>query len=74
MTKKKKITFILNPKSGTHSKDEIPAMIEQILDKELFDIEICFTEYRGHAAEIAKHKAYKYHHKLDGSVSVEKKN
>ncbi|WP_033148963.1 diacylglycerol kinase family protein [Prevotella sp. P6B1] len=57
MTKKKKITFILNPKSGTHSKEEIPAMIEQILDKELFDIEICFTEYRGHAAEIAKHKA-----------------
>ena len=57
MTKKKKITFILNPISGTHSKAEVPAMIEQILDKNLFDTEICFTEYRGHAAEIAKRKA-----------------
>ena len=57
MTRKKKITFILNPKSGTHSKAEVPAMIEQIIDKNLFDTEICFTEYRGHAAEIAKRKA-----------------
>ena len=57
MIKKKKITFILNPISGTHSKEEIPAMIEQILDKELFDTEIRFTQYRGHAAEIAKQKA-----------------
>ena len=57
MMKKRKITFILNPKSGTSSKAEVPAMIEQTLDHELFDIEICFTEYRGHAAEIAKRKA-----------------
>ena len=57
MTKKRKITFILNPISGTHSKEEIPAMIEQIIDRNLFDTEICFTEYAGHAAEIAKQKA-----------------
>ncbi len=57
MTKKSKITFILNPKSGTSSKAEIPAMIEQTLDHALFDTELCFTEYRGHAAEIAKRKA-----------------
>jgi YegS/Rv2252/BmrU family lipid kinase len=57
MTKKRKITFILNPKAGTTSKAEVPALIEQILDKDLFDTEICFTEYRGHAAEIAKAKA-----------------
>ena len=57
MSKKRKITFILNPKSGTSPKDEIPAMIEQTLDQEKFEIEICFTEYRGHAAEIAKQKA-----------------
>ena len=54
---KKKITFILNPISGTHSKDEIPAMIESTLDKERFDTEIVFTEYAGHAAEIAKQQA-----------------
>ena len=57
MTKKRKITFILNPKSGTSSKAEVPALIEQTLNHDLFDIEICFTEYRGHAAEIAKRKA-----------------
>ena len=57
MTKKRKITFILNPKSGTTSKAEVPALIGQIIDKDLFDTEICFTEYRGHAAEIAKQKA-----------------
>ena len=57
MTKKRRITFILNPKSGTSSKAEVPEMIEQILDKDLFSTEICFTEYRGHAAEIAKNKA-----------------
>ena len=57
MTKKRRITFILNPKSGTQSKAEIPALIEQTLDGSLFDTEIIFTEYRGHAAEIAKQKA-----------------
>ncbi|WP_091840532.1 diacylglycerol/lipid kinase family protein [Prevotella sp. ne3005] len=51
---KKKITFILNPISGTHSKEEIPNLIEQTLDQELYDYTIRFTEYAGHAAEIAK--------------------
>ena len=54
MMEKKKITFILNPISGTHSKEEIPNLIEQTLDQELFDYTIRFTEYAGHAAEIAK--------------------
>ena len=54
MMEKKKITFILNPISGTHSKEEIPAQIEQLLDKEQFEASIRFTEYAGHAAEIAK--------------------
>ena len=49
---KKKITFILNPISGTHSKDEIPNMIEQTLDYDLFEPTIRFTEYAGHAAEM----------------------
>ena len=53
MEKKTEIVFIINPISGTHSKDEIPAIIEKRLDKEKFDYELCFTEYAGHAAEIA---------------------
>ena len=54
MTKKKKITFILNPISGTRSKDEIPGLIDELLDKKQYEPEIRFTEYAGHAAEIAK--------------------
>jgi YegS/Rv2252/BmrU family lipid kinase len=50
---KLKITFIVNPISGTHSKDEIPQLIESTLDNERFDSRIIFTEYAGHASEIA---------------------
>ena len=53
MEKKKKITFIINPISGTHSKDEIPNLIETTLDTTKFDYELRLTEYAGHAAEIA---------------------
>ena len=52
--KKRRITFIINPISGTQSKDEIPELIESLLDHELYDCEIRITEYAGHAAEIAK--------------------
>jgi len=56
---KKKIAFIINPISGTHSKDEIPNIIETVLDKEQFNYELRFTEYAGHAAEIANEYAEK---------------
>ena len=51
---KKKIVFIINPISGTHSKDEIPALIESRLDHERFDYEVQLTGYAGHATEIAR--------------------
>lgn len=51
---KKRITFILNPISGTHSKDVIPEYINEIISKEDFEYEIRTTEYAGHAAEIAR--------------------
>ena len=54
MAEKKKIVFILNPISGTHSKKEIPELIEKTLDLGQFDYELRLTEYAGHAAEIAK--------------------
>ena len=59
MTAKKKIVFILNPISGTHSKKEIPGLIDRTIDHELFDDQIMLTEYAGHAAEIAKDCATK---------------
>lgn len=54
MEEKKRIVFILNPISGTHSKKEIPGLIDKLLDKEQFDYELRLTEYAGHAAEIAR--------------------
>ncbi len=51
---KMRITFIVNPISGTHSKEGIAELIEKNLSKDRFDQRIVFTEYAGHAAEIAK--------------------
>ena len=50
---KKKIIFIINPISGTANKDSMPSLIERYIDKAIFDVEIRFTEYSGHASEIA---------------------
>ncbi len=50
---KKKIVFIMNPISGTSSKAAIPKLIDETIDHERFDYEICTTEYAGHACEIA---------------------
>ena len=51
---KQNVTFIINPISGTHDKDEIPAMIDETIDKSKFDCHNVFTAYAGHAAEIAR--------------------
>ena len=51
---KRRIAFIINPISGTQSKKDVPEVIENTLDKERFDNSIFFTEYAGHAAEIAR--------------------
>ena len=59
MSKKRNIAFIINPISGTHSKDEIPQMIDEVLDKDMFDYKVILTEYAGHAADIAREEAAK---------------
>lgn len=51
---KKKIWFIINPISGVRRKDNIPALIQEHLDQDKFSYEIKFTEYKGHAIELAK--------------------
>lgn len=43
----------MNPISGTASKANIPKLIEETIDKGLFDYELRLTERAGHAAEIA---------------------
>ena len=57
MSTKKRIIFIVNPISGTASKEHIPEQIAEVMDSERFNCEVRFTEYRGHAAEIAREAA-----------------
>lgn len=52
MNEKKKIVFIINPNSGTQTKTELPKLISEHINKDMFDTTIMFTEYAGHAAEI----------------------
>lgn len=57
MEPKKKILFIINPKSGTKGKHDIPGLIEKHLDHEIYEHDNIFTQYAGEAIELsAKHK------------------
>lgn len=53
----KNIAFIINPISGSkesqNAKKKLPKLIMQTLDAELWLPNIAFTEYAGHAAELA---------------------
>ena len=55
--KKTSVAFIVNPISGTHPKDELPKLLDETLDKERFEHRIVYTEYAGHAAELARQMA-----------------
>ena len=57
MDSKKEIVFIVNPISGTHSKEFILHQIEKRLDHSLYNYTIRKTEYAGHAIEIARQAA-----------------
>lgn len=52
----KKISFIINPISGTKKKKRIPTLIDTILKGTDISYEIVSTEYAGHATEITKQK------------------
>ena len=54
---KKKISFIINPKSGTQNKEQILHLLDEKLDKAKYAQEVIYTEYAGHAVEIAAQKA-----------------
>ena len=51
--KKRHISFIINPVSGTTKKKNIPKLIEEFSAHSAIEIAIRFTEYAGHAKEIA---------------------
>lgn len=51
---KSNILFIINPISGGRDKVKIPALIDSRIDRSKFNPNFSFTEYAGHAAEIAE--------------------
>lgn len=48
------IVVIVNPIAGVRPKDVIPGIVREVLPSDMFDVEIRYTEYAGHASEIAK--------------------
>lgn len=52
-TAKRKIVFIVNPISGTKSKEGLKPLIEEVIDPKRFEWHIARTEYAGHASVIA---------------------
>ena len=57
MSLKKRIIFIVNPISGTHSKETIPQLIEEKIDHSKYDYSIQRTQYAGNASQIAAEAA-----------------
>ncbi|WP_036670014.1 diacylglycerol/lipid kinase family protein [Pedobacter borealis] len=53
------ILFIINPIAGGRGKLRIPDFIDQYLDKEKFSPNFVFSEYVGHAGELADEAATK---------------
>ena len=51
--KRRHILAIINPVSGTGSKDKIPRLIDTVVNSDRNDVSIIATEYPGHACEIA---------------------
>lgn len=53
----KNIAFIINPISGTQNKKKLPKLIADTLDPQQWLWNIVFTEYKGHAVELARQYA-----------------
>lgn len=50
----KNIAFIVNPVSGTKTKNRITKLIRELLNKEIFSPTVVTTEYAGHATQLAQ--------------------
>ncbi|NDK56660.1 diacylglycerol/lipid kinase family protein [Pontibacter fetidus] len=53
MSKLPRIRFIINPVSGTRSKVDVAARVKLNLDHSKHDHDIVYTDYAGHATELA---------------------
>ncbi|MBD1395804.1 diacylglycerol kinase family lipid kinase [Pontibacter sp. JH31] len=57
MTKHPHIRFIINPTSGPKSRVDVAARIKLHLDHDKYGHDIVYTDYAGHATELAKQAA-----------------
>lgn len=55
--KKQSILFLVNPKSGVSRKKRVPQMVEQYIDHARYNATVRYTQYAGHAYELAKEAA-----------------
>lgn len=51
---KKKVRFIINPRSGTQQKTMLPELIRRELPAGQFETEILYTSHAGHAIELSR--------------------
>ena len=70
---KRKVLFIINPVSGGKKKDQVPDLIHESLDTNLFELTIVFTTGAMHASELAADAVGKYNYIIavggDGTVN-----
>jgi len=57
MSAQPRICFLINPKSGTNRRQDVPALIRQHLGPAAGAAEIRLTQYAGHAEELARQAA-----------------
>ncbi|GAA3994029.1 diacylglycerol kinase family lipid kinase [Hymenobacter fastidiosus] len=57
MPAKPRLCFLINPKSGTDRRQDVPALIARHLDHAAVDHEIRFTQHAGHAEALARQAA-----------------
>ena len=70
----KNIAFIVNPVSGTKTKNRITKLIRELLNKELFSPTVVTTEYAGHATQLAQQFALEGYYAIiavggDGTIN-----
>lgn len=58
---KLKIRFIVNPISGRSHRNELPSLVERVLNLERFDYDFKVTEYAGHACVLAEEAVHSHY-------------
>ncbi|MGD9995272.1 MAG: diacylglycerol kinase family protein [Salinivirgaceae bacterium] len=57
---KKRVLFIINPISGTGKQEGFPEVLNAAIDRQLYDFDMVFSEYRGHATLLSQNAVADY--------------